>query len=408
MLVENKTKIKTNFQHPLMIALSETIFLLAAYFFAGNGSLLFFGVLLYFVTGYVFPFREKPVKAFLHFFLSLLIFFVVIFVYEVKPFNAGGIKNPPNFYGLLIYFLVFIISFITGRIIRVRIGNKDVRELIFYSLLCLLIVRTSAFFGKPFASSFSGLAYFYFGFRLFRKSKFNKLTIFLALTVPYLAVFVSFSDLKAATLAGFVFILFSVTMAYFLSRAIKKDRWSHFKKWGFVSIFLLMIVTNFIFTMNWLEYLYAKTDHLPETGFSETFYDDDQNQVISSDTFEGKVVVLDLWSTSCGLCFKKFPEFERFYEKNKNRNDLLIYAVNLPYRDQSVENVREVIADMDYSFPVLIATNDFQVYKKLYNISGVPSVIILDKEGKMIYNSRLNNNPLIVVNNLQRMVDKIE
>ena len=46
-----------------------------------------------------------------------------------------------------------------------------------------------------------------------------------------------------------------------------------------------------------------KYDRLPEV----TLVDKNKQKI---DIHKNKIIVLDFWSTNCGICFKKFPDLE--------------------------------------------------------------------------------------------------
>ncbi|MCF6169730.1 MAG: hypothetical protein L3J66_01960 [Bacteroidales bacterium] len=86
-----------------------------------------------------------------------------------------------------------------------------------------------------------------------------------------------------------------------------------------------------------------------------------------------------------------------------SRNDSL--PTDTLFVDTFTDTNRAEINSQD-AFPVLVSTNNYGYYREKYNLNGVPSIIILNKNSEMIYNSSLNTNPMVWVNNLQRLVDK--
>lgn len=381
----------------------EISILLLTYFVFGEGAVFYSGALLFFFSGYQPFIRMKTVSAIIQPFITTLVFFIFLFLYLTYKHSNEGEIVMPNVNGFIMYFIIFSVSYLIGSSINLFIKNNDVRQMVFLTLLALLISRVSIFFGKPFFSSFSGVLYFLFSLHLFRKTKINKLLIIVSLTIPFFCFYVLLSPIKEVPLAVFLYVFFCVLLSYFLFNFTKTKSKKHPVLFA-ISILLIFSILNFGFTMNWTEYIYNKNTLLPKESFSEVFFDLD-GQEVTMDDFEGKIVVLDLWTTSCGVCFKKFPEFEKFYQDNKEREDILIYAVNLPFKDESGEDNRQMIDKFGYDFPVLIANNDLYHFTYACNITGVPAIIIIDKNGKVVYNKSLNNNPVVLVNNLQRMVD---
>jgi peroxiredoxin len=104
------------------------------------------------------------------------------------------------------------------------------------------------------------------------------------------------------------------------------------------------------------------------------------NQLLSSNNFESKVLLLDFWDLNCGFCIKRFPEVEELKQKFKLRNDVKIIAVNTG-RIDSVQNILKFTSKHNYSFDFLIDKNS-QLCKEL-NIQGVPICMLIDKSGKI-------------------------
>ena len=391
----------------LVIGLIEVFILLLAYFYFGSTAVPFFGALLFFFTGYFFSTRKNFLGVSIRFFSSVLFFIIIVFSDVIHHAVSW---EEIRFLGFGLYFLIFLIAFAIGWLLKNTIRNSDIKTLVFYSLLGILITRVASIVNHPFSGSTAGIAYFCFGLLLFSKSKLNKLLIAFGLVLPFFLFYVGVSyisnGLWEVMLAVFLFVLIAVFLSFLLIKFKGSILFSKKNQIVFIVLFLIITGGNYIFMMNWTEYLYTRNTSLPaDISFSDTFIDRDNNTITQED-LKGKIVVLDLWTTSCSVCFKKFPEFEKFYMKNKDRDDLLIYAVNLPYSILEMDKIESMINKFDYNFPFLISKNNFQYYRDRYNINGVPAIIILNKKGEMVYNSSLNNNPLVIVNNLQTLVDR--
>ncbi len=339
------------------------------------------------------------------FLLSVLLFVtVVIIYYNYKLSNTDSIVFPP-LQGFIYLILPFVIFFTVGWLVSlIRIKGLDL--LVYFSIMGLIVCATINHYNQSISGSLTGLFYFYFAYRLFSINRLKWYYNYMVLSFTYLIVFFFLGDLHQLTIVNFLFISFAVIAAYlFVTLKSVGGTIVGKKQKGILISFLFASLAYYFFLLNFTEHIRYKDCKLPDDKkFNETFFDMSGNKVLSSD-FKGKVVVLDLWSTSCNVCFRKFPEFEKFY--NSNRDKIVIYAVGLKLRSQDNTDLKKVIEKQDYDFPFLIAERGFDYYRNRYSINGVPSVLILDTDGNIVYNNVLNTNPLIRIHNLKKMVDTL-
>lgn len=67
---------------------------------------------------------------------------------------------------------------------------------------------------------------------------------------------------------------------------------------------------------------------------------------------EGRTVFINLWGTWCGPCKEELPHLQKFYERNKDRADLVILTLNA---DEQSGMVAPFLKQNGYTFPVLPA-----------------------------------------------------
>lgn len=109
------------------------------------------------------------------------------------------------------------------------------------------------------------------------------------------------------------------------------------------------------------------------------------NDTFTSDAYKGKVAYLDFWSTSCGVCFIKFPKLEELYQKYKNEPNLIIQAVNIPIeRDTTGMAFHMIERRGKYNFPVVIGTDSM---REAFKVQFYPTVLIL-KDNKVVFRGR--------------------
>ncbi len=115
---------------------------------------------------------------------------------------------------------------------------------------------------------------------------------------------------------------------------------------------------------------------------------DDQELMSLIESKRGKVVVMDIWSTSCDPCVKEFPHFVEFSRKYPDR--VACISLSLDYeglgspddaytKDPVLGFLREQEATMDN---VLASVGIDEMCKRL-NLSAPPTAFVYDAQGKL-------------------------
>ena len=103
---------------------------------------------------------------------------------------------------------------------------------------------------------------------------------------------------------------------------------------------------------------------------------------------EGKVVVVDIWSTYCAPCMKEFPQLIKLQEKHGEKVACASFNINyagLP--DQTPETDLEFIEPFlqrhGNSVDHIVSTvTDEAIYAEL-EVYAIPAVLIYDRNGKL-------------------------
>ena len=93
----------------------------------------------------------------------------------------------------------------------------------------------------------------------------------------------------------------------------------------------------------------------------------------------GRVVMVNFWATWCAPCRQEMPHLNRLYEKYRASGFVLL-GVNV---DDDTAKAGEVAAKLGVTFPVLLDTE--KTVSKLYDLSTMPSTMIIDRDGKVRY-----------------------
>ena len=99
---------------------------------------------------------------------------------------------------------------------------------------------------------------------------------------------------------------------------------------------------------------------------------------ISLSSLKGKVVVLDFWGSWCGWCIKGMPKMKEYYAKYKGKLEILGIDCN-----DTEQKWRDAVKK--HELPWLHVRNEGNPdVTVLYGISGFPTKIVIDAEGKII------------------------
>ena len=94
--------------------------------------------------------------------------------------------------------------------------------------------------------------------------------------------------------------------------------------------------------------------------------------------YKGKVVYLDFWASWCVPCRKSFPWMNQLREKY-SADDLVIIAVNL---DKKKVLANEFLKENPAAFNIIYDAKG--IIAKKFQIKGMPSSVIFDRNGKPV------------------------
>ncbi len=110
---------------------------------------------------------------------------------------------------------------------------------------------------------------------------------------------------------------------------------------------------------------------------------DEQKNLLSDNSLQNKIVLLDFWTTTCGICFQKFPQVQAVYDKYKNDTSVMILAVNSPIEEDKPNQAFSDIREEGHSFPVVVTT-DADLAEK-FGVKGYPTTFVINPNGQIIY-----------------------
>lgn len=110
---------------------------------------------------------------------------------------------------------------------------------------------------------------------------------------------------------------------------------------------------------------------------------DENKSFITDNDFKNKVVLLDFWTTTCGICFQKFPQLQTLYEKYKTNPYVNILAVNTPFEEDKPNQAFEMIKKRGFTFPVVITKEEDLAQK--FGVKYYPTTFVINPNGQVVY-----------------------
>jgi len=107
-----------------------------------------------------------------------------------------------------------------------------------------------------------------------------------------------------------------------------------------------------------------------------TLYDPHGGRLSLAD-MRGKVVVLNFWTTWCGVCREEVPFLTAIHRKFAGRG-LEVAAVSL---DDGWDEVKTFVAERQIRYPVFLP--DAQTRRRYGDVTAVPTLILIDRNGRI-------------------------
>ena len=112
--------------------------------------------------------------------------------------------------------------------------------------------------------------------------------------------------------------------------------------------------------------------------YDNVFFLDKNDKKINIKEFNGNLLLLNFWATWCAPCKEEMPSLDRL-QVNQNLSNLKIFAINISQEskkkvDSFFEDLNIKNFDPYFDAPTTLA--------KTFSLRGVPTSILLDKDGK--------------------------
>ncbi|HTW74753.1 MAG TPA: TlpA disulfide reductase family protein [Steroidobacteraceae bacterium] len=100
---------------------------------------------------------------------------------------------------------------------------------------------------------------------------------------------------------------------------------------------------------------------------------------VSLSDLKGQVVLINFWASWCGPCRQEMPILDQLYRSYQAAGFTLL-GVNV---EPNAADADKFLKDTPVSFPILFDPKS--TVSNLYQVSGMPSTIIVDRDGRIRY-----------------------
>lgn len=274
-------------------------------------------------------------------------------------------------------------------------------------IICCIVLHCAAIFSGTYGQVVSfficGLLFFFGGVFLLKRNPFPNKKIgffFIFGFFPLLNFLMFISSFFLEGFIGrplFVVIVFSITLSFLI---YKKS--NQIIIYAGICFFLLLSVGTLLLP-NYYNYSAQEENKIIAQDLPHLKILNENGDIVDLRKIKDKTIILDVWSSSCGICIKKFPEFEKLKIEFEKDTSIIFFTLNLPEKRDVRVNVEKYTKS--YSFRKLYA--DEKVQKQL-NIKAVPEYMIIDKEKKVRYVGSLNTGKFVFYNNFYDIIKKIK
>ena len=96
--------------------------------------------------------------------------------------------------------------------------------------------------------------------------------------------------------------------------------------------------------------------------------------------FKGKILVLDFWASWCGPCRAEIPHLKEAYKEYSDKG-VAFFSVSI---DKDNAAWKKAMKEENMAWPQVCAPKAGKDVMKQYQFSGIPYILVIDKEGRIV------------------------
>lgn len=120
----------------------------------------------------------------------------------------------------------------------------------------------------------------------------------------------------------------------------------------------------------------GRAEAVPPTPAPVWKLKDVEGKVVTSESFKGKVVVVDFWATWCPPCRAEIPGYIEL-QKKYGKDGLVIVGISLDQKGPSV--VKPFMEKFGINYPIVMG--DDEISAAFGGMDAIPTTFIIDRAG---------------------------
>lgn len=104
---------------------------------------------------------------------------------------------------------------------------------------------------------------------------------------------------------------------------------------------------------------------------------DGSGGTLSLDDYEGEVVVLDFWSTTCAPCMRQMKDLEAIHRRMSDRG---VRVVGVACGGESVKRIEKFKNDRNVAYDLVVDDGEVTL---AYKVLSLPTLYVIGKDGKI-------------------------
>lgn len=103
-----------------------------------------------------------------------------------------------------------------------------------------------------------------------------------------------------------------------------------------------------------------------------------KGNTVSLSDYRGQKVMINFWTTWCGVCKTEMPHVEKLYEYYKDQK-VVILSINVTSQDGTVQDVQHYVDHRKLSFPIVL--DEAGTASERYRVKAYPTTFFVDTTG---------------------------